>query len=253
MRRDESYKGHAIIAETSAIANRYGWSYQIDGGVMRESRDRPLRSERVVLGKAVAEAKAEIDRTLTEEEARAAVEELRNRGAVDTLLYLNTIRENRDLANEPEYRTRFNGYYGLRQRSQEFYHAFYAALLDAVNAPERATLAGLLQEIFNACRERHLVFCSKLLATSRDDAVVFDGNVAEYFGVTAGPLPPVNWVNVAIQRYNDVDTHIARFLTAPEWPRMRAMFDATFPQARHLPDIRKADLIIWAHVGLQRP
>jgi hypothetical protein len=189
---------------------------------------------------------------LTEDEARAAVEELRTRNAVDRLLYLNSVRENRELTKAPEYRTRFNGYYRLRQLGQEFYDAFYEALHSAVSAPERATLAGLLQEIFDACGERHLSFCSKLLATSRDDAVVFDRNVAEYFRVNAGALPAVNWVNVAIQRYDDVLAHIARFLTAPEWPRIRAVFDAIFPQARHLPDIRKADLIIWAHVGLQR-
>ena len=62
MRHEERYKGRTIVAETSPLGKGYRWSYQIDGGDMRESGDRPLRNESVVLGEAVAEAKAEIDR-----------------------------------------------------------------------------------------------------------------------------------------------------------------------------------------------
>jgi hypothetical protein len=62
MRAEVRYKGHTIVAETYPIGKGYIWSYQIDGGDMRESRDRPRRNESVVLGEAVDEAKAEIDR-----------------------------------------------------------------------------------------------------------------------------------------------------------------------------------------------
>ena len=62
MHHQEEYRGHTITAETSRQGNGFAWSYQIDGGEMRESRDRPLRSERVALQEGVGEAKAEIDR-----------------------------------------------------------------------------------------------------------------------------------------------------------------------------------------------
>jgi hypothetical protein len=57
----EKYKGHTIVAETYPIAKGYRWTYQIDGGDIRECRDRPLRNEKVALAEAVGKAKAEID------------------------------------------------------------------------------------------------------------------------------------------------------------------------------------------------
>jgi hypothetical protein len=65
MRHEEQYKGHTILAETYRVGEGYRWTYQIDGGDMRECRDRPLRNERVVLAEAVGDAKAEIDRKKT--------------------------------------------------------------------------------------------------------------------------------------------------------------------------------------------
>jgi hypothetical protein len=63
MRREEQHKGHTIVAEAHPRGKKgYTWSYQIDGGEMRECRDRPLRSESVALSEAVFEAKAAIDR-----------------------------------------------------------------------------------------------------------------------------------------------------------------------------------------------
>ncbi len=65
MRQEEQYKGYTICAETYPVGKGYGWTYQIDGGDLRESRDRPLRNERVAFAEAVREAKSEIDRKKT--------------------------------------------------------------------------------------------------------------------------------------------------------------------------------------------
>jgi hypothetical protein len=61
MRHEERHKGHTIIAETYPVGKGYRWSYQIDNGDMREFRDRPLRSESVLLSEAIEMAKADID------------------------------------------------------------------------------------------------------------------------------------------------------------------------------------------------
>jgi hypothetical protein len=45
MHRQEEYKGHSITVHTFKRGEGFGWSYQIDGGPVRESRDRPLRDE----------------------------------------------------------------------------------------------------------------------------------------------------------------------------------------------------------------
>jgi hypothetical protein len=62
MSHREEYKGHQITVDTYRLGKGFRWSYQIDGGDIRDCRDRPLRSEQAVLSEGISEAKAEIDR-----------------------------------------------------------------------------------------------------------------------------------------------------------------------------------------------
>lgn len=57
----EEYKGRNITVDVLKRGKNWTWSYQIDDGPLRESRDRPLPSQEVVLKEAISEAKAEID------------------------------------------------------------------------------------------------------------------------------------------------------------------------------------------------
>ena len=58
----EEYKGRTITVDTYRRGKGWAWTYQIDGGPIRESRDRPLPSEELMLREAIGNAKAEIDR-----------------------------------------------------------------------------------------------------------------------------------------------------------------------------------------------
>jgi hypothetical protein len=56
------YKGRSISIDTLQVGKGLTWTYQIDGGPLREGRDRPLPSEAVVIREAEVEAMSEIDR-----------------------------------------------------------------------------------------------------------------------------------------------------------------------------------------------
>ena len=58
----EEYKGRIITADTLNRGKGWTWSYQIDGGPLREGSDRPLPNQELILSEAIGEAKAEIDR-----------------------------------------------------------------------------------------------------------------------------------------------------------------------------------------------
>lgn len=57
----EEYKGHLITVDTFKIGRGFGWSYQVDGGALRDSRDRTLGDEWLMLREAIDAAKREID------------------------------------------------------------------------------------------------------------------------------------------------------------------------------------------------
>jgi len=54
------------------------------------------------------------------------------------------------------------------------------------------------------------------------------------------------WLAKAVRRYERIQQGINTFTQEPQWAQTTKMFDEAFPQAARLPDIRKADLIIWA-------
>lgn len=188
---------------------------------------------------------------MTNEEVENAIAELERRNAINTLLYLNSVRNNPHLAVTQDYRTRFNGYYIPAPHPAAFYQTLFGLLYDLALGNVEADLATLLEQMFAGTGQRHLSFCSKLMVTVTDEAVVFDRNVAIYFGVPVAPLPAADWIQVASARYNSIHEGVSGFVTTQEWPATRLQFDNAFPEAAHLPDIRKADLLIWSHIGLQ--
>lgn len=184
---------------------------------------------------------------MTLDQIRAALKKLAKRRAVETLLELNQVRREPALAADPNYQRKFIGYYRMGRKSAEFYRHFFSMLEAAASASSLPSLAAILQDLFDRTKQRHLSFGSKMRATVTDDAVIFDRNVATHFHVPSSPLrQSKDWLAKALQRHDRVAQGIQAFVQRPDWPEIRALFDQAFPNAKHLPDIRKADLIIWA-------
>ncbi|HTT75351.1 MAG TPA: hypothetical protein VMF50_05150 [Candidatus Binataceae bacterium] len=183
---------------------------------------------------------------LDDGQVTAAINLLGNRGDVATLLEIIAIRKTPALAENRDYQRTFTGYYRMGRKKQSFYQAYYSMLQNAARADSLPSLSAVLQNLFDQTREKHLSFSSKLCATLDDNAVIFDKNVAGFFGVPRGDLGQQNWLTKALDRYRRVQQGIDSFTHQPAWPQMRAQFNEKFPNAIHLPDIRVADLIIWA-------
>jgi hypothetical protein len=61
MHHHEEYKGHEFSVDTVQRGKGWSWTYQIDGGPLREGKDRPLPSEQLALQEAISNAKSAID------------------------------------------------------------------------------------------------------------------------------------------------------------------------------------------------
>ena len=189
---------------------------------------------------------------MTKLQARAAITELKRQSAIPHLLFLNSVRKNPGLANNPKYQTSFRAYYEVRQKPREFYDVIFSLLQRMVLGRAPLDLQFLLLEMHYATNEHDLSLGSKLLATASDNAVVYDNNVAVYFGVTANQRPDMSWLNDAMSRYTALQEHIRAFIAGPDWAAICDLFDKAFPQARELPSLRKANLILEVHVGLTK-
>src|SRR5262245_57833385 len=174
-------------------------------------------------------------------DGRDALQELERRRAVEKVLELNKVTESPALAESPEYQRKFKGYYKVRQKSQQFYRKFFAILRAGAAKEHRLTLEQLLFEFYRITGTWQLSFCSKLLATLDDRVVIYDRNLAQYFGVKRG-----SGCDGALNSYRELCFRLAAFIKQPGWSKIRSEFDAKFPASVHLSDTRKADLVIWA-------
>ena len=103
-----------------------------------------------------------------------------------------------------------------------------------------------MDHLFKETHKRHLSFCSKLLATLRDDAVIFDRNVATRLRVPYGVLPRQNWLSEAERRYDLIKCGVEKIVNQSNWASIEKKFDENFPEAVNLSKLRKADLILWS-------
>lgn len=55
------YKGHHVSVETAPMGRGFRWRYVIDGQHFKESNDRPLPNEEIMLREGVDSAKRAID------------------------------------------------------------------------------------------------------------------------------------------------------------------------------------------------
>jgi predicted amidohydrolase len=187
-----------------------------------------------------------VQQLLPKESRDEAIAKLRREGAVEKVLQLQAIRQDPSLAEDPNWRRSFVGYYRLGRQAAVFYEAFFAVFRRCIRDPGCRDLVLIMEELLAHTGRRHLSFTSKLLATIDPAWVVYDRNVASFFGVPLSPLPAKGWQAEARSRYAAVETGIRRFVGDAEWPALRSAFDNAFPQGVGLSDYSKADLLIWA-------
>ena len=182
---------------------------------------------------------------ITIKAASLSITRLKEKNSVEKVLYLNSVRKNPSLALDKKYQTTFNDYYKVRQKSSEFYKFFYALLNETAKKPKDVTIENLLNKLFINTDERHLSFCSKILATVRNDAVIFDKNVASQLNIPSKSLPKKDWEFVAKKRYSLIKRGLEKIFKQSNWVSIELMFDQSFPEGANLTRFRKVDLILW--------
>jgi hypothetical protein len=178
--------------------------------------------------------------------ARLAVEKLGRRRSVEKLLRLNEVRKTPELAADTAYQRAFKGYYRMGRRRAAFYDAFFAILHDCASAPKSQTpptLKVLLKLLYEA-KASFLRF--KIAGHSRrlgrhfrpKRSVVLRGAFDSFARRSLA-----RGGDSTVRRNPERHSHIHK---RGRMAAIRDLFDRSFPNARHLPDVRKADLVIWA-------
>ena len=150
-----------------------------------------------------------------------------------------------DVSTNREFQKRFNHFYRIRQRTPDFYLAFYQKLEDSKNG-ECPTFGEILDYFWNRFQRIEASFSSKLIATVNPNLPVWDNEVLRNLGLKK----PYNYERTATRLektkklYAVIRKWYSDYLITEEGKQQLAEFDKHIPNS-DITDTKRIDLILW--------
>ena len=162
--------------------------------------------------------------------------------AVDQYLWLQSRLHERNIASDPEYQRRFNGYYRVR-RNAGWRHQFYGLLEQEKH--RTPSLQSVLRTIYENTDQIEGSFASKLVATVVPSEPVIDSVVLDNLKLA---LPRSGHsdarINGIVRIHEQIKQAFTDFLQSEGGPELTARFSAQFPQAS-VTEMKMLDLVLW--------
>lgn len=172
--------------------------------------------------------------------------------AFELRAYLQIMEEVKraDFRASASFRTMFNGFYRVRQKSKEWYDTYYA-LMEEQRAAERP-FDVLLRELYQVKPSLEVSFVSKLIATVDPDQPIWDQYVIRNLGLDeiwkkAANYPFENRLEIAARIYELIGQWYREFLPSDEGRACIAEFDRALPHYKDmLSSTKKVDYLLWS-------
>jgi hypothetical protein len=113
----------------------------------------------------------------------------------------------------------------------------------------KVDLAHVMGRVFRQTGRVEPPFCSKVVATVRPELPVYDQHVRMNLTLKVPPphLAPEARLEGFTATYARLEMTMGELVGDPDFARLRAAFDRTFPEYRHFTDTKKLDLLLWQH------
>jgi hypothetical protein len=164
-------------------------------------------------------------------------------GLLETYGRLQAELRSRDVSRDPEYQTRYNGFYRLR-RNAEWRKTFYTILeRDKSKLP---SFADVLRELHKETGRVEASFASKLVATIDPSKPVIDSIVLENLGYRL----PSRRETISHRMEGIVDLHgrlvrrFSEYLTTETGRYLVRRFQESYPKVQ-LTEMKMLDLVLW--------
>jgi len=148
-----------------------------------------------------------------------------------------------DVSKDRTFQKAYNGFYRLRQRSAEWYQAYYDYLEQHKNSD--LEFKEVLFYLYEKTGKIEPSFSSKLLATVNPDMPVWDMNVLSQLSLKAPAYSSNDRLNKTVDVYYALQGWYNNYLRTPNATELIERFDTLFPNDR-LTTIKKVDLALWS-------
>ncbi len=149
-----------------------------------------------------------------------------------------------------EFRKQFNGYYKVRQKSQEWYDKYYELMENQKTKPK--SYEKILYELYPVKQTIEASFASKLIATIDPKYPIWDKYVLQNLGLDS------EWernrseshekrITKAVEIYDQIQSFYTKFESSDKGRECIAVLDKALPMyANKLSNTKKIDFILWS-------
>ena len=156
-----------------------------------------------------------------------------------------------DVGRNRDFQRRFNHFYRIRQRSQQWYATYYGLMEASKVTPP--TFDDVLEHLRENLGRYEPSFSSKLVATLDPSRPVWDKYVLEHTNQKAPAYSSPRRFERAKTVYRRIEQWYSRFLELSDSRTMIGIFDELVPCHERIIDIKKIDFILWqtrtSHTG----
>ncbi len=152
-----------------------------------------------------------------------------------------------DVSAGADFQRKYNAFYRVRQRSPEWYAAYYGILERGKSA--RASFASVLDEMRALTGRYEPSFCSKLVSTLDPHAPVWDTWVLKNTGHKAPAYASPSRFEDAKAAYDSIQRRHQGFLGSAAGVRCVNRFNEKVSGYYKMTDLKKVDFILWQSRG----
>lgn len=149
-----------------------------------------------------------------------------------------------DFSITAAFKTKFNGFYRIRQRSKDFYSLYYDYLIKNKNN-KNLKYRDVLFYFYNNLGRIEKSFASKLLATINPNMPVWDKVVLAKIGKKEPSFYSKGKFEEIVNLYEEITDWYEAYLKKENTKQAIALFDNVFPN-NNITAIKKVDLILWS-------
>lgn len=178
--------------------------------------------------------------TLTEEKVNEAL--LKVESGLKKYTNILELLHSVDVSESVDFQKAYNGFYRMRQRSEQFYSSYYTYM--EKNKKSNPSFEQTLNYIYEELGRTEASFASKLVATINPDLPVWDSVVLNNLGLKSPTYGGKNRRGKIIDIYCKIIEWYDNFLESEEGEMALELFERHYPNTS-LTSLKKVDLILW--------
>ena len=178
---------------------------------------------------------------MTQEQIEKAIDKAK-KGIIQYLEIMDLLYKV-DVSSHREFQKKYNAFYRVRQRTEDWYNIYYNFLENSKNSS--VTFSETIDYIYNNLGRYEPSFSSKLVATINPLKPIWDEYVLENTGHKPPSYQNPNKINDAKLAYQSIEAWYIDFLQSDTGKLCISIFNEKIFRHKEITDLKKVDFILW--------